>query len=84
MEVFEKKILKRLFGPYRDVPVKEWTIRYNHKLQDFFQHTSIARATPIRRIKLAAYACRMQGSIVSIVIENYRTRKRPLRRFRFR
>ncbi|KAL4088534.1 hypothetical protein QTP88_023628 [Uroleucon formosanum] len=84
LEVFERKILRRIFGPCKDDQTGEWRKRHNQELQNLFQRPDITKEISVRRLRWAGHAWRKQGSIIRIVIENNPAGKRPLGRPRLR
>ncbi|KAL4084268.1 hypothetical protein QTP88_028093 [Uroleucon formosanum] len=84
LEVFERKILRRVFGPCKDDQTGEWRKRHNQELQNLFQRPDITKEISVRRLRWAGHAWRKQGSIIRTVIENNPAGKRPLGRPRLR
>ncbi|VVC25311.1 Hypothetical protein CINCED_3A016895 [Cinara cedri] len=80
LEVFERKILERIFGPSEDGQSGKWRKRHNQELRDLFQRLNITKEILVRRPKWARHTWRKQNSITRIVIENNPARKRPLGR----
>jgi len=48
--IFERKVLKRICGPYLDPRTGEWSIRTNEELQNMFQEPCISREAAKRRL----------------------------------
>ena len=44
--VFERKVLRKIYGPCIDEPTGEWRKRKNKELQDLYQRPSIKEDTP--------------------------------------
>jgi hypothetical protein len=84
LEVFERKILRRIFEPCKDDQTGEWRKRHNQELQNLFQRPYITKEISVRRMRWAGHAWRNQGSIIRSVIENNLAGKRPLDRPRLR
>ena len=42
-EVFENRVLRRIFGPKRDEVTKEWRKLYNEELNDLYSSPNIVR-----------------------------------------
>jgi len=84
LEVFERKILRRIFGPCKDDLTGEWRKRYNQELQTLFQRPYITKEISVRRLRWAGHVWRKQGSIIRTIIENNLEGKRPLGRPRLR
>jgi len=53
LEVFERRILRRIFGPCKDGQFGEWRKRHNQKLQGLFQRPNITKEISVRRLKWA-------------------------------
>jgi len=49
LRIFERKILRKLFGPVQDKD-ESWRIRMNHELNELIGNTDIVRFTKSRRI----------------------------------
>ena len=43
LRVFENSVLRRIFGPKRDVVTKEWRKLYNEELNDLYCSPNIVR-----------------------------------------
>ncbi|KAL4096954.1 hypothetical protein QTP88_021820 [Uroleucon formosanum] len=84
LEVFERKILRRIFGPCKDDQTGEWRKRHDQELQNLFQRPDITKEISVRRLRWAGHAWRKQGSIIRTVIENNPAGKRPSGRPRLR
>jgi hypothetical protein len=54
LRVFENKVLRRIFGPNRDVP-GGWRKLYNEELRDLYSSPSIIRITKPRRMSWAGH-----------------------------
>ena len=55
--VFERKILRMIFGPIRENG--EWRIRYNHELQELYQHADVVQKIRTKRLSWAGHVVRM-------------------------
>ncbi|KAL4084379.1 hypothetical protein QTP88_028202 [Uroleucon formosanum] len=82
--VFERKVLRKIYGPCIDEPTGEWRIRKNKELQDLYQRPSIKEDITKRRLKWAGHSWKKTGSFIKIVQENAPKGKRPLGRPRLR
>lgn len=69
LEVFGRKILRRIFGPCKDDQTGEWRKRHNQELQNLFQRPYIIKEISVRRMRWAGHTWRKQGSIIRSVIE---------------
>jgi hypothetical protein len=59
--VFEKRVLRRIFGPKRDEVTGEWRKLHNKELRDVYSSPSIIRIIKSRRMRLAGHVARMGG-----------------------
>jgi hypothetical protein len=82
--VFEKKILKKFFGPVKDRETGEWRIRKNNELESLFKKENIVNTIKNRRFKWAGHARRSQNNIIRITMDENPVDKRPLERPRLR
>jgi hypothetical protein len=57
LRVWERKILRRLYGPKRDT--NGWRIRTNKELQDQYRSTDIVTSINVRRLEWAGHVVRM-------------------------
>jgi hypothetical protein len=53
--VFEKRVLRRIFGPRRDWVTEEWRKLHNEKLHDLYSSPSIIRIIKSRRMRWAGH-----------------------------
>jgi len=49
LRVFEKRVLRRVFGPKRDEVTGEWRKLHNEELSDMFSLPNIVRVVKLRR-----------------------------------
>ncbi|KAL4084186.1 hypothetical protein QTP88_028016 [Uroleucon formosanum] len=82
--VFEKKVLKKIYGPVFDNQTNEWRKLHNYEIQMQFQRPDIIKEITKRRLMWGGHAWRKQGSLVRLVIEEEPIGKRPLGRLRLR
>jgi hypothetical protein len=59
MYIFEKRVLRRIFGPKRDEVTGDWRKLHNEELHDFYSSPNIIRMIKSRRIIWAGYVARM-------------------------
>jgi hypothetical protein len=59
LRVFEKRVLRRIFGPKRDEVAGEWRKLHNKELHDLYSSPSIIRKIKSRRIRWVGYVARM-------------------------
>jgi hypothetical protein len=57
--VFEKRVLRRIFGPKRDEVTGGWIKLHNEELHNLYSSKSIIRITRSRRTKWAGYVARI-------------------------
>jgi hypothetical protein len=59
LRVFENRVLRRIFGPNRDVVTGEWRKLHNEKLRDLYSSPSIIIIMKSRRMRWAGHVARM-------------------------
>ena len=83
--MFEKRVLRRLFGPKRDEVTVEWRKLHNEELSDLYPLPNIVRVVKSRRMRWAGHVVRMgQGRGVYRVLVGKPEGKSPLGRPRCR
>jgi hypothetical protein len=84
--VFERKILRKIFGPVKDKETDDWRIRKNNKLESLFKKKkkNIVYTIRNRRLKWVRHARRSQNNIIRITIDENPVGKRPLGRPRLK
>ena len=60
LRVFEKRVLRRIFGPKRDEVTGEWRTLRNEELNDLYCSPNIVRVIKSRRIGWAGNVARME------------------------
>jgi hypothetical protein len=58
--VFEKMVLRRIFGPKRDEVTGEWRKLHNEELRDLYSSPSIIEKIKSRRLRWAGHVARME------------------------
>jgi len=84
LDTFERKILRRIYGPCFDSRTQEWRIRTNEELQNLFQRSCISNEIKKRRLLWAGHAWRKKDAMINTVIREEPKGKRPLGRPRLR
>ena len=83
--MFEKWVLRRVFGPKRDEVTGEWRKLYNEELSDLYSLPNIVQMVKSRRMRWAGHVARMgQGRGVCRVLVGKPEGKSPLGRPRRR
>jgi len=82
--VFEKKVLRKMYGPVFDSETNKWRKLHNYELKRQFQRPDIVKEITKRRLMWGGHAWRKQVSLVRQVIEEEPIGKRPLGRPRLR
>jgi hypothetical protein len=59
LRVFEKRLLRRIFGPKRDEVIGEWRKLHNEELRDLYSLPSIIRISKPRRMRWAGHVAQM-------------------------
>ena len=58
--VFEKRVLRRIFGPKREGVTGEWRKLHNEELNDLYSSPIIVRVLKSRRMRWAGHVARME------------------------
>jgi len=81
LRVFEKRVLRRVFGSKRDEVTGEWRKLHNEELRDLYSLPIIVRVVKSRRMRWAGHVARMgKGRGVHRVLVGKPEGKRPLER----
>jgi hypothetical protein len=85
LRVFEKKVLRRLFGPKRDGVTGGWRKLHNEELHNLYSSPSIIRIIKSRRMRWAGHVARMgeKRNVYRLLVRKSEG-KRPLGRPRRR
>jgi hypothetical protein len=84
LRVFEKMILRRIFGPNRDEN-GEWRRLYNEEIRSLYRLSNIVRVIKSRRLRWARHVARMEeGRSFFKILTGKPTGKRYLGRPRSR
>jgi hypothetical protein len=59
LRVFEKGVLKRIFGPKRDEVTGRWRKRHNEELRNLYSSPSTIRMIKLRRMRWTWHVARM-------------------------
>ena len=59
LRVFENRVLRRVFGPKRDVVTGKWRKLHNEELSDLYSLPNILREVKSRRMRWAGHVARM-------------------------
>jgi hypothetical protein len=58
-EVFENRVLRRIFGPKRDMVTGEWRKLHNEELNVLYSSSSIVRVIKSRKMRWVGHVARM-------------------------
>jgi hypothetical protein len=76
LDVFENRVLSRIFGPKREEVTGEWRKLHNEELHDLYSSPSIIRIIKARRMSWAGHVARMgrRGMCIGCWWESQRER----------
>lgn len=82
---FERKILRKIFGPHHDITTNQYKIRTNIELKALYNNADIVQEIKSQRLRWAGHVHRLHNErLVKLVWEEIPTGKRPLGRPRMR
>lgn len=85
LRVFERRILRKIYGPIFDASTGRYRIRTNKELKDLYGDSDIVREVKSKRLQWAGHVRRLPDSrIVKLAWEEAPVGKRPLGRPRLR
>jgi hypothetical protein len=85
LRMFEKSVLRRIFGSKRDEVVKEWRKLQNEELPNLYSSPSIIRMIKSMRMRLAGHVARAGAKRNSYrILDEKPEGKKPLGRPRYR
>ena len=85
LRVFEKRLLRRVFGPKREDVTGEWRKLHNEEPGDLYSLPNIVRVVKSRRMRWEGHLARMgEGRDVHRVLVGKHEEKRPMGRPRRR
>jgi hypothetical protein len=85
LRVFERKVLRRIFGPKRGEVTGDWRRLHNEELNGLYTSPNIVRVMKSRRMRWAEHVARMgEGRGVYRILVGKPEGKRPLGRPRLR
>jgi hypothetical protein len=76
--VFEKRVLRTIFGPKRDEMTGEWRKLHNEELHDMYSSPSVIRIIKSRRKRWAGHVAGMEKRNVYRLLVGKPKRKTPL------
>ena len=59
--MFEKWVLRRIFGSKRDEVTREWRKLHNEELNDMYSSPNIVQVIKMRRMRWAGHVAHMGG-----------------------
>ena len=59
LRMFENRVLRRIFGPWKDEETGEWRKPHNEELHDLYSSPNIIRVIKSRRMRWKGYVARM-------------------------
>jgi hypothetical protein len=59
LRVFENRVLRRIFGPKRDIVTRDWRKLHNEELHNLYSSPNIVRITKSGRMRWVGHVARM-------------------------
>jgi hypothetical protein len=85
LRLFENRVLRKIFAPYRDEVTGDWRRLHNEELNDLYSSPNIIPVIKSRRIRWAGHVARMGDRRIAYRVLVWRHHgKRPLGRLRRR
>jgi hypothetical protein len=86
LRIFEKRVLRRIFGPKRDEVTGEWRKLHNEEFHNLYSSPDIIRQVKSRRMRWAGHVARMgeKRKVYKVFVgklEGKRPLERPRRRW---
>jgi hypothetical protein len=66
LRVFERRVLRRVFGLKKDEVTREWSKLHNEELNDLYYSPNIIQVIKTRRMRWAGHVARMGGEEMRI------------------
>ena len=77
LQSFERKILRKVYGPVYNNDLESFQRRTNENLQQLYNKPSLRNFLARKRLEWAGHVWRAEGSLIKKVTENNLTGKRP-------
>jgi hypothetical protein len=86
LKAIKNKVLRRIFGPWRDEVTGEWRRLHNEELNDLYCSSNLVRVIKSRRMRLTGHVARMgeERGVYRVLVgklEGKRPLGRPSRRW---
>jgi hypothetical protein len=77
LNIFERKVLRKIYGPVYNPDTQVWERRSNEQIQQLYGKGNIVQFVKGTRLEWAGHVWRADNSIVKKVLVNNLNRKRP-------
>jgi len=67
--VFERNVLRKIFGPVKDRETGEWRTRKNEELERLFRKENIFNVVRNQRIQWTGHAMRSQNYLIRMIMD---------------